>query len=57
MTGPIGYWEVDDIKATIAALIDRGAQTLREPRDVGGGKLIATMRDADGNVLGLAQTP
>jgi hypothetical protein len=25
--------------------------------DVGGGKLIASVRDADGNVTGLAQTP
>ena len=57
MTGPIGYWDVEDIKGTIAALLDRGAETLREPRDVGGGKLIATIKDADGNVIGLAQSP
>jgi predicted enzyme related to lactoylglutathione lyase len=57
MTGPIGYWEVDDIKATLQALLDRGAETLREPRDVGGGKLIATVKDQDGNVIGLAQSP
>ena len=57
MTGPIGYWEVDDIKGTIKTLLDRGAETVQEPRDVGGGKLIATVKDADGNVIGLAQTP
>jgi predicted enzyme related to lactoylglutathione lyase len=57
MTGPIGYWEVDDIKAKIQTLVERGAQPVQEPRDVGGGKLIATVRDADGNVIGLAQTP
>ena len=26
-------------------------------KDVGGGKLIATVRDADGNITGLAQSP
>lgn len=57
MTGPIGYWEVDDIKAVIETLSDRGAETVQEPRDVGGGKLIARIKDADGNVIGLAQTP
>ncbi|HEX6473022.1 MAG TPA: VOC family protein [Streptosporangiaceae bacterium] len=57
MTGPIGYWEVDDIKATLQALLDRGAETLQEPRDVGGGKLIATVKDQDGNIIGLAQSP
>ncbi len=57
MTGPIGYWNVDDIKGTIQTLLDRGAETLQEPKDVGGGKLIATVKDADGNVIGLAQAP
>jgi predicted enzyme related to lactoylglutathione lyase len=57
MTGPIGYWEVDDIKGTIQTLLDHGAQTVQEPRDVGGGKLIATVKDPDGNVIGLTQTP
>lgn len=57
LTGPVGYWEVDDIKGTVQTLADHGAQVVQEPRDVGGGKLIATMRDADDNVIGLAQTP
>ena len=57
MTGPVGYWEVADIRGTIQTLAERGAQTVQEPRDVGGGKLIATVKDADGNVIGLAQTP
>jgi predicted enzyme related to lactoylglutathione lyase len=26
-------------------------------KDVGGGKLVATMRDTDGNLIGLIQTP
>jgi hypothetical protein len=27
------------------------------PQDVGGGKLVATAKDADGNMIGLIQAP
>jgi predicted enzyme related to lactoylglutathione lyase len=57
MTGPVGYWEVDDIKKSLRLLLDAGAQTQQEVQDVGGGKLIALVRDADGNVTGLIQSP
>jgi predicted enzyme related to lactoylglutathione lyase len=57
MTGPVGYWEVDDIQASLKLLLDSGAEVQREVRDVGGGKLIATVKDADGNVTGLMQSP
>jgi predicted enzyme related to lactoylglutathione lyase len=57
MTGPVGYWEVDDIKKSLQLLQDAGAQTQQEVQDVGGGKLIALVRDADGNVTGLIQSP
>jgi predicted enzyme related to lactoylglutathione lyase len=56
MTGPIGYWHVDDIKQTLKALLDAGAKTQQEIKDVGGGKLIASVKDADGNVIGLIQS-
>ena len=55
MTGPIGYWHVDDIEASVKALVDSGAEMLRPVTDVGGGKLIASVTDADGNVVGLIQ--
>lgn len=57
MTGPVGFWEVDDIHNSLQSLLDAGAQTRQEVRDVGGGKLIATVTDADGNPIGLAQSP
>jgi predicted enzyme related to lactoylglutathione lyase len=57
LTAPINYWEVDDIRSSLQALVDAGAETVQEPTDVGGGKLIASVKDADGNVTGLAQTP
>ncbi len=55
MTGPIAYLQVDDIQATLRSLLDAGAQPAQEVRDVGGGRLIATVKDADGNVVGLLQ--
>jgi len=57
MTGPVGYWHVDDIRKTLQLLIDAGAQTQQEIKDVGGGKLTAVVRDADNNVIGLVQSP
>jgi len=55
MTGPVGYWHVDDVKKTLKALLDAGAEVQQEIKDVGGGKLIASVKDADGNVIGLIQ--
>ena len=36
MTGPLGYWQVDDIKTSMQALLDAGAQAQQEVKDVGG---------------------
>ncbi|MFI9738060.1 VOC family protein [Nocardia sp. NPDC052278] len=55
MTGPIGYWTVDDIDKQLATLVEAGAEVTQQPTNVGGGKLIATVEDADGNVFGLMQ--
>jgi predicted enzyme related to lactoylglutathione lyase len=57
MTGALGYYEVEDIEATLAALTGAGAEQVSGPRDVGGGKLIAVLKDADGNTIGLSQSP
>src|SRR5258708_4447330 len=57
MTSPVAYWHVPDIEAKLAAVIAAGA-TVKEPaRDGGGGRLVATVTDAEGNVLGLLQDP
>ncbi len=45
--------QVDDINASVTALLDAGAQVQQEIKDVGGGKLIAAVRDADSNTIGL----
>jgi predicted enzyme related to lactoylglutathione lyase len=57
MTGPVGYWDVDDIQETHQQLLDAGAEAQRPITDVGGGKLIATVKDPNGNVVGLIQQP
>jgi predicted enzyme related to lactoylglutathione lyase len=57
MSGPTGYWHVDDIEAALDGLVARGATKAQEITDVGGGKLIATAQDPDGNVIGLLQMP
>jgi predicted enzyme related to lactoylglutathione lyase len=56
MTGPVCYCHVDDIKQSLQSLLDVGAQTLQEVKDVGGGRLIASVKDTDGNVIGLLQS-
>ena len=55
VTGPVGYWHVDDIEATRGELLAAGAVELQSVKDVGGGKLTASVKDADGNVIGLIQ--
>jgi predicted enzyme related to lactoylglutathione lyase len=56
MTGPVGYWQVDDIERSVKALLDAGAEVQQDIKDLGEGKLIASVKDADGNVIGLIQS-
>ncbi len=57
MTSPVAYWHVSDIEAKLAEVTAAGA-TIKDPvRDVGSGRLVATVADPDGNVLGLLQDP
>jgi predicted enzyme related to lactoylglutathione lyase len=57
MTGPVGYLQVADINKSLQSLLDAGAKTQQEVTDVGGGMLIAWVKDADGNIIGLRQFP
>ena len=54
--GMTAFYHVDDIKQSLQSLLDAGSQTLQEIKDVGGGKLIASVRDADGNIIGLIES-
>lgn len=57
MPGPVAYWEVDDINASLLALLDAGAKPVQDVKDVGGGRLIAYVKDAAGNNIGIMQSP
>jgi predicted enzyme related to lactoylglutathione lyase len=55
LTGPTPYWHTDDIAAASAALVAAGGTEQQGPQDVGGGRLVALVTDAEGNLFGLIQ--
>jgi predicted enzyme related to lactoylglutathione lyase len=57
LSGPLPYWEVKDIKKSLQSLQEAGGQVTQAVKDVGGGKLVAMVKDADNNIIGLAQSP
>jgi predicted enzyme related to lactoylglutathione lyase len=57
LTSPTAYWHVTDIEAKIADITAAGGTLKDAPKDVGGGRLVATLTDPDGNVLGILQDP
>jgi predicted enzyme related to lactoylglutathione lyase len=54
--GMTAYYAVDDIKQSLQLLLDAGAQIEQQIKDIGGGGLIASVRDASGNIIGLRQS-
>ncbi len=57
MTGVTPYFSVPDIRQALQGLIDGGATLVQDVRDVGYGKLVASVKDADGNMIGITQLP
>lgn len=57
LTGPVPFWHVSDIRERLAALVEAGAEVVQDVRDVGNGRLIASLKDPDGNLVGLLQDP
>jgi len=53
MTGATPFWEVDDIESVVAGLVEAGATLIEAVHDVGDGGLVAILKDADGNMIGL----
>lgn len=53
--GAVAYFPVSDIRASIQQLVANGAKLQQDAKDVGGGRLIASLKDADGNLIGLMQ--
>lgn len=56
MTGATPFFEVDDIRATMAALLQAGGTLVEDVWDVGDGGLIAMVKDAQDNMIGLSQS-
>src|SRR5919108_6553681 len=55
MTSPVAYWHVPDIQAKLAEVTAAGATVKEAAHDVGGGRLVATVADPDGNAFVLLQ--
>jgi len=55
LTSPVAYWHVDDIEAKLAELTAAGATVKGAAKEVGGGRVVASVIDPDGNILGLIQ--
>ena len=55
--GVTPYWEISDIEGAVKRLVEAGAEKVQDVKNVGGGMLTAVVRDADGNIIGLSQSP
>ena len=55
MSSPVAFWHVSDLEAKLSEVTAAGAIVKEPAHDVGGGRLVATVTDPDGNVLGLLQ--
>jgi predicted enzyme related to lactoylglutathione lyase len=53
--GVAAFYNVDDIKNSLQILLDAGAQIIQDIKNVGEERLIASVKDKDGNIIGLVQ--
>ena len=49
------YYHVDDIKNSLQILTESGATVIQDIKNVGGERLVATVKDKDDNIIGLIQ--
>jgi predicted enzyme related to lactoylglutathione lyase len=54
-SGPVAYWAVEDIRASLQQLLDAGAELVQDVRSVGAGRQVAQVRDAQGSTVGILQ--
>ena len=55
--GTVAYWGVASLFRTLRHVQANGVEIVSPLRDVGGGVLVATIRDPFGNLLGLIENP
>jgi predicted enzyme related to lactoylglutathione lyase len=53
----ITYWGVENVSESYQALINLGANAHEEPTDVGGGIIVASLKDPWTNIIGLIFNP
>ena len=53
--GMTAFYHMDDIKNSLQILLDADAEIIQDIKNVGGGRLIASAKDKDGNIIGLIQ--
>jgi predicted enzyme related to lactoylglutathione lyase len=53
--GMTAFYHVDDIKNSLQILLDAGAEIIQDIKNVGAGRLIASVKDKDNNIIGLIQ--
>ena len=53
--GMTAFYHVGDIKDSLQILLDAGAEIIQDIKNVGGGRLIASAKDKDSNIIGLIQ--
>ena len=53
--GVAAFYHVDDIDNSLKILLDGGAEIIEGIKNVGGGRLVASVKDKDKNVIGLIQ--
>ena len=49
------FYHVDDIKNSLQILTGGGANIIQDIKNVGGERLVATVKDKDNNIIGLIQ--
>lgn len=55
--GGTAYWGVDDVHKAYDELLAAGATSLEKPAEVGGGIVVASVRDPWGNSFGIIYNP
>ena len=47
------YWGIEDMDTAMKNILDLGASKQDDPQDVGGGVIVASVKDPWGNIIGL----
>lgn len=55
--GAVAYWGVEDVDAAVRHLTGLGATVVDPPQEVGGGIVVATLKDPWGNLVGVIKNP